>query len=907
MASYNAPMASCPACARPVATESRFCSSCGASLDQSGHPTATAPTPRSPASSPPQRVSSGARKSEGRFAPGTMLADRFRIVGLLGKGGMAEVYRADDLKLGQAVALKFLPEALSSDTERLERLLNEVRVARQIAHPNVCRVYDAGELGDVHFLSMEFVDGEDLASLLRRIGRLPGDKAVEIARQLCAGLAAAHERGVLHRDLKPENVMLDGRGKVRITDFGLAAAAESVVGAEARSGTPAYMSPEQLAGREATVRSDIYALGLVLYELFTGRRAFEGRTLAALLKQQDQGLATPPSAAVRDLDPAVERVILRCLEKEPRLRPASAIAVAAALPGGDPLAAALAAGETPSPEMVAAAGVGRAMHPALAWSLLAFLALGVGALIAFSGPLQLFRAVPFDKPPSVLEDRARSLLADLGVAGGSHSASGLVVDVDYFHHGEDAARMPDRWLRLAEGKPPVAQFWYRESPRPLVSSDMSARVSRSDPPLTDSNMTGVRLDTTGRLIEFYRVPLQHDASPATEGRAAFDWARLFAEARLDLSAFRATTLQWTPSVNCDSHLAWEGTSPDWPGLSLRVEAGTWRGRPVWFRVFAPWKQAERQEPEKHTRAQLAASAIGAIMLVVGLVASCILARRNLRRGRGDRRGATEIATLTIGCGMVCWFLGADHVPDFFREFEIFFRGLSAALLGGAVVAVLYLALEPLIRRFWPDALISWTRLLSGRINDSLVGAHALYGMACGLFMALGRLVILRFDVGRSGPELDVLTLDTLLGFGQTIDWVLVRALVAIGVSLVVLLLFAAVRLLVRWEALAILMAVSPFVVQSILSEERPLAIALPLSLVVLCVPLIALVRCGLVAMIFTFFTSSLLSHTPLTPWLSHWSAGPTHVVLVILAALAIFALRAATRHDAPLTSGPSRD
>src|SRR5689334_8074431 len=186
---------------------------------------------------------------------------------------------------------------------------------------------------------MEYIDGEDLGSLLRRIGRLPGDKAIEIARRLCAGLAAAHDKGVLHRDLKPANIMIDGRGQVRITDFGLAKLAGHVEGGEIRSGTPAYMSPEQLAGREVTPKSDIYSLGLVIYEMFTGRRIVPG--------------SAPPS--MHDVEPAVEGILQRCLEPEPRYRPASALAIAAALPGGDPLAAALAAGETPSPELVAAA------------------------------------------------------------------------------------------------------------------------------------------------------------------------------------------------------------------------------------------------------------------------------------------------------------------------------------------------------------------------------------------------------------------------------------------------------------------------------------------------------------------------------------------------------------------------
>ncbi|HEY7698645.1 MAG TPA: serine/threonine-protein kinase, partial [Vicinamibacteria bacterium] len=176
----------------------------------------------------PSRPSAAPRAVDlpyGRFSPGTILASRYRIIERVGQGGMGEVYRADDLTLDQPVALKFLPEELSRNTGALGRFRGEVRIARQISHPNLCRVYDIGEADGLHFLSMEYIRGEDLRSLLRRIGRLPADKAVEVAAQIASGLAAAHDRGVLHRDLKPANVMIDERGQARITDFGLAAAA----------------------------------------------------------------------------------------------------------------------------------------------------------------------------------------------------------------------------------------------------------------------------------------------------------------------------------------------------------------------------------------------------------------------------------------------------------------------------------------------------------------------------------------------------------------------------------------------------------------------------------------------------------------------------------------------------------
>src|SRR5512144_841434 len=228
----------CPICGTTNPPSQRFCGSCGAALVSSNSETIASPTP-------PRVPTDG-----GRYVPGQVLAGRYRMLSLLGRGGMGEVYRADDLKLGQPVALKFLPRDIDANRGRLQRFLDEVRTARQVSHANVCRIYDAGETDGQHFLSMEYIDGEDLASLLRRIGHLPKDKAIQIARQLCAGLAASHEIGVLHRDLKPANIMIDGRGRVRITDFGLAGFAEEIGGGEILSGTPAYMAPEQLAGRD---------------------------------------------------------------------------------------------------------------------------------------------------------------------------------------------------------------------------------------------------------------------------------------------------------------------------------------------------------------------------------------------------------------------------------------------------------------------------------------------------------------------------------------------------------------------------------------------------------------------------------------------------------------------------------
>src|SRR4051794_7128769 len=308
---------------------------------------------------------------------------------------------------------------------------------------------------------MEYVDGEDLASLLRRIGRFPQDRALEIARQVCAGLAAAHERGVVHRDFKPANVMLDGAGKVRVTDFGLA----GVSGETIRTGTPAYMAPEQLSGAEVTVRSDIYALGLVLYEIFTGQRALEGRNLAELINRREQSGITPPSTLVKDLDPDIEQGIMRCLRPEPEARPGSALAVAAALPGGDPLAAALAAGETPSPAMVAAAGMSDAMNARHVWMGAAWIACALILVLVSYQRILLLNRAPIPKPPDALADRAQEALAKLGyTATPRASAGGFGISIDYLAYVDATSTAPHRWEQIASTTPGAVIFLYPTHP-----------------------------------------------------------------------------------------------------------------------------------------------------------------------------------------------------------------------------------------------------------------------------------------------------------------------------------------------------------------------------------------------------------------------------------------------------------
>jgi hypothetical protein len=411
-----------------------------------------------------------------RFTPGTVVADRYRIIALLGRGGMGEVYRAEDLRLNHAVALKYLPESLAARQGALDRLYAEVRLGRQISHPNVCRLYDIVEVGGHQFIAMEYVDGEDLASLLRRVGRLPASKVVQIARDLFAGLAAVHEHGVVHRDIKPANVMLDSRGRARLTDFGLAAISADTGSRHEIAGTPAYMSPEQISGERVTPRSDLYSLALVLYELFTGRRLFEGSTLSDIATKHNQPKPrlTP---VVPDLDPAIERIVMRCLEEDPDDRPASAREVLSAFPDSDPLAALVRAGETPSPALVAAAGEeGTISERTGAMLAMAAIAVLLTASFVFGQAWSWGR----------IETKSLDALAD---------------------RAEDVVRFagyePRELYTRSLWRPRSSQLLYVEriSTRPIVAVASRRRASVDDPPAA-AGMGRVVLDAQGRLLLF---------------------------------------------------------------------------------------------------------------------------------------------------------------------------------------------------------------------------------------------------------------------------------------------------------------------------------------------------------------------------------------------------------------------
>ena len=812
---------------------------------------------------------------------------------------MGEVYRADDLKLGQPVALKFLPESVDRDPARLTQLHTEVRMARQVSHPNVCRVYDVGEYEGHTFLSMEYVDGEDLASLLRRIGRFPQDRAIELARQICAGLAAAHDRGVVHRDLKPANIMLDGSGRIRVTDFGLAGATGEIL----RAGTPAYMAPEQLAGGEVTPRSDIYALGLVLYELFTGQRALDAPTMAELIAKREQGDIAPPSSIVRDLDDAIERAILRCLDLVPARRPASALAVAAALPGGDPLAAALAAGQTPSPEMVAAAGSAEALPLRVVGPVAAFIVLAALAVLVTYQRVLMINMAPLPKPPAALVDRAQEIAVKLGGSRDVRStASGFGTSLDWARYIDRTTTERGRWNRLRTTRPETYVFWYRTSPIALLPFGKENPIGAVNPPVTVSGMSLVVVDASGRLAEYVGVPsaTQPPGQPATT-----EWTPLFDAAGLDFRAFSPVAPKWRPPVYAEERAAWEGPSAEVPGGTIRVEAAAASGTPVFFATAGPWTVSSR-DPVTRRQPSTFERTIGVLssLIMPGLmIVGAVLARRNVKLGRGDRRGAFRAASAVFFLILLQWLLATSHVGSMNAEVDRLFARIGTALFNAGLLWVTYLGLEPYVRRFSPDSLIGWTRLLAGGWQDARVGRDVMIGVAAGLVMTAVFAVhnLLPPLLGQpepmpviSDPALIASPRIALAGLAGAMQNALTSAMLGIGG-------FVAFRIVTKrvWVAALIATAVfAPVVINGMFSPASPI-IDLALGLIITATFVAVIGWAGLLATIATLITHFVLLRAPLTTDFSTWWAPTGLIYLSAVLLLGLAGSYLAARHAPP--------
>jgi serine/threonine-protein kinase len=916
---------------------------------------ALADAPRRPPEPSPSR--SSLKMDRGRFAPGTTIDRRYRIVNLIARGGMGEVYRADDLKLAEPVAMKFLPSRFADDKAWLERFLDEVRVARNVSHPNVCRVYDVGEDLGEHFLTMEYVEGETLASLQSRIGRLPPRKAEQLAQQLCSGLAAIHDEGILHRDLKPSNILIDDKGQAKVTDFGLAVPGE-LRGPRAAAGTPGYLAPESMHGIEATVRSDIYQLGLVLYELFAGRPAYvaeDGEDLVAVQQKNDP---LPPSTFAPDIKQSVEQVILRCLERDPDARPATVRQVSRMLPGSsDPLAAALAAGETPSPSLVAmSGGKGRLQPVAAAIALGLFIALvGFGIWIGGRG-LSLVRTVPLDKSPQALAENARSILTTLGYKLGSeedepfegsirpasgHEAWGWDLSEELLAEIERTDQSPNRWQRLKRDRPPAIGFWYRWSPERLRPRRPTGIIAPDDPPQSVPGMITLRLTPRGRMYELAVVDA-HTNSPVdpksglAPGAAgpplpSIDWAKIFETAGLDYANFKDSAVEGEriPPVFAKERKAWTGFYPEKGSeeTPIRVEAATLDNRLVAFRTAEadlPLYQVGKL-PEL-TRSGSFSSYGRQGIIALTLLGGAALAWRNIASKRGDRAGALRMA-IAVGIATPAMLLleasTLRYAEDTTRTLS-FLGGLvwMLSLGAGAAMAVwvMYMAVEPYVRRLWPESIISWTRLVYGRLYDPLVGQSMLAGALVGSvsipIIYLTRLVPGWIGLPPAQPYFSRrIEAGMFDGPRQTLGHILESGLQGLQQAMLMLVGVVLIKLIVRktWIALLIFGAAQSLVWalgQPTLHEWNWNVMFITWGMfgaLTLCW-LVVLVRYGVLALIVGRSIWGILGSLPITMEFDRWYAGIGMLGLIVVCAIPLYGAAAAIGGIAGIggTGGRSR-
>jgi serine/threonine-protein kinase len=850
-----------------------------------------------------------------RLTPGTVLGRRYKIVSWIKRGGMGEVYKAEDLRFGRTVALKFLPDSVAASPVAVARLYREASLATQVSHKNVCRIHDLCDADGLLFLTMQYIDGDDLGAILHE-GRRPARfDELEVARQICFGLAAVHGAGILHRDLKPGNVMIDHQGHASLTDFGIAAAARDVsVPALQSVGTLPYMAPELFTRASASKQSDIYSLGLLLYELFTGRRVVPDATPTEIVDYHgSRPDVVRPSAIMPGLSPLVDEAILWCLRDDPFERPASALQVARALPGGaDLLQIVVDAGETPPPELVdEAAGSARISAP-LAWGLWAVVVGGLVASMTVSDRLSIVEQTRFPMSPAALASKARDTLARLGYRElPGDSAFGFLYDAERLeyttrHHNrgpspilfwyregravdhslslEPPPDLVDADARQHAGGPSAVLFWYRTSQSIDRSPTLEGLADLPD--VGGLRTRTVTLDVSGRLVSLDGAP---DALDRSRDHSSLEWQPLAEAAGLDPVRFTRTAPSATPIGSSDQTVAWSGSFRELPDIPMRVEAVARRGLPLSLGQVGPWTGGSRAESRPPAWTD--------VVFIGFMLGAAWLALKNVRERRADRRGAFRLAAFVFLMRMSQWAVAARHVLAS-AESTMFWAAIEESMFSAANVTAFYLAAEPYIRQRWPQPIQGWIRLLHrGRIWDSLVARQILVGIGAGAFVPA---VAMTLSWLRSVPA-PAATLDAALGIRPAV----VLFIHQFGESLVFGIGFCSLFVLLRrWWREAVAAPIAIALIAYVEAQHIGSFYSLDaLSAVVFAAVVLLMLRgWGLVAVVSFIIFGSLLLATPLTFRPAAWFWPTSLAVTLLIAGIGGWAAFASTRECRAVTN-----
>ena len=817
-----------------------------------------------------------AELSSPRFREGDRFAGRYRMLKRLGAGGMGEVWKAHDEMLDEEVALKFIRHGFirhggaARDRAWIERLLAETSLARRITHPNVCRVHDASEVEGEFFLSMEFVPGHDLARRLRREGRFEPDAARRLAAELVDALHAIHTAGLLHRDLKPANILFGQDGAARVSDFGLAAASAEVTESDSPSGTRSYMAPELLAGASPSERSDVYALGLVLFEAMTNRRAF--RSAEEITAAAARGELPPaPSLLVPEVDVLLEHLVKRCLAPRPEERPTS-VELRRALAQSDPLEAVMSLGDPPSAEVIAGSSSRYLLSPRQAGIAGAIFFASIALLVlltALGGVERLPRQDPDRTAELVVE-----LAAELGFpeVGSAPYRAWRYEDVTGFHWrpgfvlARDPASSAHRW-----------GFWYREAPVPLTperaytSFYLGGRTQLLDPPRDASGMTTLVVSEELELIAF-ETRRRVGERAETDGPLV-DWHRLFTLAGLDFEDYEAIPPE--PSGVAERSLAWRDRSS-----SRRVEMGISGGEVVAFAVLRP-----AEDPPAEGGLSPTFLLFNGILLA-GLLAFLLpRALRHFRAGLGDPRSSVRLAFFCAVTAAGSWILAAEIPPDPALAFFTVVQGLLLGLGIGSLLWVLYQAVEPSLQRERPWVLVSWSRFLRGEWRAPLVRSHLLLGTTLGI---LAPLLVATLNLVR-GDAAEVLPVNLLLSGSRPLEWFagaldLVDNSILLGLQLLASLTVLRFLLRSEWAALLATWGIGECLIFVIFGWSPEL---LTNTLVYL-LGLYALTRIGLLTFVALHFTFLLFEQFPVASGLDTWHAGASIFGIGVASALVLF-------------------